>query len=110
MACALKNIISNEHFRRRISVEEQGARKHDGFQRGIQIVYMIYDHFRAIGAYDAAQDLSDLFNVSLHGADIQDFDTRWDPSLSSACEKPTDNVLESLYKMKIRESVQLQTV
>ena len=77
IASALKKIISNQHFPRRVSVEEQRAQKHYRFLRGRQIAYMIFDHFRATGAYDAAQDLSDLFNVFLQGDDIQDFGTRW---------------------------------
>ena len=77
IASALKKIISNQHFRSRVSVEEQRAQKIDRFPRGRQISYMIYDHFRRTGAYDAAQDLSDPFNVFLHEDDIQDFDTRW---------------------------------
>ena len=60
---------------------------------------MIYDHFRAIGAHDASLDLSDLFNVSLQGDDIQDFDTRWDQHLLSASEVPKEKILDSLYKM-----------
>ena len=60
---------------------------------------MIYDHFRATGAYDAGQDLSDLFNVSLHGDDIRDVDTRWDQTLS-ASEIPSENVMEGLYRLK----------
>ena len=45
---------------------------------------MIYDHFQATGACDAVQDLSGLSNVSLHGDDIQNFDTRCDEALSSS--------------------------
>ena len=71
---------------------------------------MIYDHFRATSAHDAALDLSDLFNVSLQGDDIQDFYTNWDQALFSASEVPAENVLDNLYKMKIRDCVQLQTV
>ena len=54
-AFALRKILSNSNFRRRVSVEEQRAQKPDRFLRGGQIAYMIYDHFRATGAYDAAQ-------------------------------------------------------
>ena len=36
---------------------------------------MIDDHFRATGAYDAAQGLSDLFIIYPHDDDIQDLDT-----------------------------------
>ena len=57
-------------------------------------------HFRATGAFDAAQDLSDIFNTFLHGDDIEDFDTRWDQALLAASEIPTKNVLEGLYKLK----------
>ena len=61
---------------------------------------MIDDPFRATVAYVAAQDLPDLFKVSLHGDDIQDFDTRWNQALSAANEIPTENVLVGVYKCK----------
>ena len=38
------------HFRKRVSVEEQRAQKHDRFLRRRQIAYMIYEHFRATDA------------------------------------------------------------
>ena len=96
---------------KRVSVEEQLAQKHDiFFVRTRQITFMICDHFRATGAYDAAQDPSDLSKVSLHGDDNQDFETRWDPASLSASETPKENILEGLYKLKIRDSVQLQSV
>ena len=110
IASALKRIISNPCFRRRVTVEEQKAQKDYRFLRGRQIAYMINDHFRATSARDVALDLSDLFNVSFKGCDIQDFDTRWDHALLSASEVPAENLLEGLCNMKIRESVQLQTV
>ena len=41
---------------------------------------------------------------------IQDFDVRWDQALLSASEIPTEMVLEGMYKSKLQDSVQLQTV
>ena len=82
----------------------------DRFLRGRQIAYMIYEYFQATGAHDAALDVSDLFNVSVQGDDMQDFDTSWDQALLSASELPKENVPESFYKLKIRDSVQHQTV
>ena len=62
IASALKRLFSTQiHFRERASVEEQRAQKHDRFSRGRQIAYMIYEYFRAAGAYEAVQELSDLF-------------------------------------------------
>ena len=48
IASALKELLNRHvHFRRRVSVEEQRAQKHDRFLRGRQIAYMIYGRFRA---------------------------------------------------------------
>ena len=63
---------------------------------------------RVTGAHEAVLVHTDMFSFSWHGNDIQDFDTRWDRTLLSTSEVPKDSVLESLYKMRIRESVQLQ--
>ena len=71
---------------------------------------MIYDHFRVTGAHDTVLDDADLFNISLRSDDVQDFDTRWDEILLSMTKIPPDDVLESLYNLRIRESDQLRTV
>ena len=44
---------------------------------------MIYEHFRATGAYEAVQGHSNLFSISLQNDDVQDFDVRWDHALLS---------------------------
>ena len=62
-ACALKRIITNQYFRRRIDVEEQHAQKYDRILRRRHIADMVYEHVRATGAHQAALDLSDLFHV-----------------------------------------------
>ena len=40
----------------------------------------------------------------------EDFDTTWDEILLSMTKIPTDDILESLHKLRIRESDQLKTV
>ena len=41
---------------------------------------------------------------------IQEFDTRWDEVLLSMTKIPSNDFLESLYKLRIRRSDQLKTV
>ena len=66
IASALKKLINTQStFRKRVSVEEQRAQKDDRFSRGRQIVYMIYEYFRATGAHEAVQGLADLVSVTL---------------------------------------------
>ena len=110
IASSLRKIISSTSFRRRVIVEEQRAQKYNRFLRGRQIVYMIYDHFQATGAYDTAQGLSDLFSICLQDDDVQDFDIRWHQILLGTSEMPPENVLEGLCKNRLQGSEQLQTV
>ena len=82
-ASAQNKIIQNSQFKKKVSLEEQKAQTEDGFLRGRQIAFMIYDYFRVTGAHDAVLDYADLFSVTLHDDNIQEFNTRWDEVLLS---------------------------
>ena len=110
IASALKKLLTHVHVRKRVSVDEQRAQKSDGFLRGKQIAYMICEYFRATGAYEAVQGLSTLFAFSLQSDDVPDFDVRWDHALLSVSEMPSDVILQGLYKSRLENSVQLQTL
>ena len=69
---------------------------------------MIHDYFRVTGAHDTVLDHAVLFSVTLRDDNVQEFDTRWDEVLLSMSKMPSDDVLESLYKLRIRESEQLK--
>ena len=83
---------------------------HDRFLRGRQLASMIYEYFRVTGAHDAVLDYTDLFTLTLRNDDVQEFDTRWGKIVLSMSKVPTDDVLESLYTFRIRESDQLKIV
>ena len=65
---------------------------------------MILDYFRVTGARDTVLDYADLFTVTLRNDDVQDCDTTWDEILLSMTNIPSDDILESLYKLTRRES------
>ena len=71
---------------------------------------MIYNNIRVIGAHDMVLDYADLFSVTLRNDDVRDFDMKWDDILLSMTKIPPDDVLESLYRFRIRESDQRKTV
>ena len=66
--------------------------------------------FVCTGAHDTVLDWADLFSITLRNDNVQEFDTRWDEILLSMTKIPSDDILESLYKLRIRESDQLKTV
>ena len=101
---ALNRIIHNTQFKRKVSLEEQKAQKEDRFLRGRQIAYMVYEYFRVTGANDSVENFADLFTIAVRNDDVQDFDTKWDEILQSMTQIPSDDILESLYKLRIRES------
>ena len=110
IASALNRIIHNSPFKRRISLEEQKAQKEDRFLRGRQIDYLIYEYFRVTGDNDSVENYADLFTIGLRNDDIQEFDSKWDGILLSMTKIPPDDILEGLYKLRIRESEKLKTI
>ena len=86
------------------------AQKQDRFLRGRQIAYLIYDYFRVIGSHDSVENYADLFTISLRNDDVQEFDSEWDGILLSMTKIPHDDILEGLYKLRVRESEKLKTV
>ena len=51
-----------------------------------------------------------MFTISLRNDDIQEFDSKWDGILLAMTKIPHDDILEGLYKLRIRESEKLKTV
>ena len=109
IASALNKIVHNSHFKRRIGLEEQKAQKEDRFLRGRQIAYLIYDHFRVTEIHDSVENYTDLFTIVLQSDDIQEFDCKWDGISVSMTKIPHDDILEELYKLRIRGSEKLKT-
>ena len=110
IASTLNKIILNSHFKRRISLQEQKAQKQDRFLRGRQTAYLIYEYFRVTGAHDSVENYADFFTIGLRNDDIQEFDSKWDGILLSMTKIPPDEILEGLYKLRVRESEKLKTV
>ena len=71
---------------------------------------MIYDYFRVSGADDTVLDNADLISIKVRNDNVQEFDSRRDEIPLSKMKIPSDDILESLYKLRIRESGQLKTV
>ena len=82
----------------------------DRFLRGRQIAYLIYEQFRVTGTHNSVENYTDLFTSVLRNDDIQEFDSKWDGILLSMTKIPHDDILEGLYKLRIRESEKLRTV
>ena len=110
IASSLKKIIQNFYFKKRVNLMKRKAQLDERFLRGRLIAFMIYDYFRVTDAHEVVLDYSDLFRITLlHGDDVQDFDTRWDEVLLSIKKVHSDDILESLYKMRTREFDQIRT-
>ena len=71
---------------------------------------MIYDYFRVTGTHVSVENYTDLFTIVLRNDDMQEFDSEWDGILLSMTKVPHDDILEGLYKLRIRESEKLKTV
>ena len=110
IASALNKIIHKSQFKRRIRLEEQKAQKEDRFLRGRQIACLIYEQFRVTGTDSSVKNHADLFTVVLRNDDILEFDSKWDGILLSMTKVPHDDILEELYKLRIREFEKVKTI
>ena len=86
------------------------ASKPDGESREEPEEHKRYEYFRVTGAIDSVENYADLFTIGLRNDDIQEFDSKWDGILLSVMKIPPDDILEGLYKFRIRESEKLKTV
>ena len=100
IASAVNRIIQNTQFKRKVSLEEQKAKKEDRFFRERQIAYLICEYFQVIGANDSVENYTDLFTIALRNDDIQEFDSKWDGILLSMTQTPSDDIFEGLYKLR----------
>ena len=105
IASALNRIIHNSHFKRRVSLEEQKSPKRGPFPSR-----QTYDQFRVTGSHDSVENYTDLFTIVHRNDDIQEFDSKWDGILLSMSKIPHDDIMEGLYKLRIRVSEKLKTV
>ena len=110
IASALNRIIQNTRFKKNVSLEEMKAQKEDRFLRERQIAYLTYEYFRDTGANDSVENYADLFTTVLRNDDIQEFDSKWNGILLSMTKIPPDDILEGLYKLRIRVCEKLKTV
>ena len=108
IASALNKIIYFSDFKTRIRLEEQKVQKQDRFLRDRQIAHLIYDHFRVTGSHDFLENYTELFTIVPRSDNIQEFDSKWDGILSMT-KIPHDDILEGLFKLRIRESEKLKT-
>ena len=72
--------------------------------------YLIYDYFWVTGVNESVLDKADLFSIVLGNDIFQDFEARWDEIVLSMEQFTPDDILESLFKLRIRESEKLNTV
>ena len=84
-------------------------KKNNRFLRGRQIAYMIYEHFRVTGTNESILDFCDLMSVTLREDDVPGFDIKWDEILLTVWDTPKDDILERMYRQKIRDSEKLKT-
>ena len=111
IASALNRIINKYPLQEKgPSGGTESTKKEDRFLRGSQIAYLIYEYFRVTGANNSVENYADLFTIVLRNDDTQECDSKWDEILLSMTQIPSDDILEGLYKFRIRESGKLKTV
>ena len=69
-----------------------------------------HEYFWVTGAIASVENYADLFPVALGNDDTTSFDSKWDGISLSMTQIPSDDILESWYQLKMRESEKVKTV
>ena len=59
-------------------------------------------YFLVTEANDSVENYADLFTIGLRNNDFQEFDSKWDGILLSITKIQLDDIMEGLYKLRIR--------
>ena len=81
----------------------------DRFLHKTQIFYPFCEYFGVIGSNNSVEIYADQFTIGLRNDDTQQFDSKWD-GIPMSMKIPVDDILEGLFKLRIRESEKLKTV
>ena len=105
ISSALNKIIHNSQFKRRISLEEQKAQKEDRFLRGRQVATS-----RSLEPTILSRTMPTSVLLVFEMTIFRNSNRNGDELLLSMTQIPSDDILEGLYKLRIRESEKLKTV
>ena len=110
IASALNRIIHNTRFKRKVSLEEQKSTNRGSFPSRktdrLPDLRLLLGHWTQRFCRELCRPVHYQFSID----DIQKFDSKWDGILFSMTKIPSDDILEGLYKLRIRESEKLKTV
>ena len=101
IASGLRKILTR-NCKKQVTTAERKAQSEKISFTDRQIAWIIYDFFKIGDDNEAISDFRDLSKVQLKNDSVQAFDTKWDEILSAVTDRPTDNILESLYKMQVK--------
>ena len=112
-ASALNKIIQNTRFKKKGQSggnESSQRRPFPSRKTDPLLDLRILPGHWVTGANDSVENYADLFTVVLRNDDIQESVSKWDEILLSMTQIPSDDILESFHKLRIRETEKLKTV
>ena len=96
--------IPSGNFKKQVTTAEGKAKSERRSLTGRQSSWMIYDFLKISGDNGAILDFRDISKVQRKNGNVQACDTKGDEVSSAVTDRPTDNILESLYKMQVERS------
>lgn len=110
IATAMSEIIHGE-FARKIEVLKQKAAKLEipKMINGRQMAFLVYQHFRTSEVETQLLDINDLLAVELKGDNLMAFLNEWELTLEGLKIRYGDDILESLLRRQLENSISFAT-
>ena len=104
---ALTNIITGD-FARKVDTFKETEATAGRIVRGVQVLFMLHDHFSTNIKHGATYALQDLFGVQLRWENLSAFISNWDQVLAGIVQTPDESVLETLFYKQVKNCKAIQ--
>ena len=99
--------IAKGELGRRITLMTEREDKEGRNVTGRQLLKLVYDYYKTDESAGIIYDLSDLLRVNIRGdqgwKSLLDFRDTWDETLAGVENEPSDDILEPIFKDRVRE-------
>ena len=107
LGSAISEVAKGE-LGRRLTLATEWEDKEGNNVTGRQLLKVVYEYYKTDESAGILYDLSDLMSVKIKGDNpgwrqLQDFRDTWDETLAGMEKEPTDDILEQMFRDKIKE-------
>ena len=108
ISSAINNIFYGTFKSRAAIKQDEYFQKTGSLMNGRQVMFLMHEYFMRGGGRNTLNEFRDLLGVKLQNDKLRQFLNEWDWTLGGMEERPSDKILEQLFRQELEKSVKFQ--